>query len=258
MHPSAHVDNVLRLGRQGRSPTEVAKLTGLPRSTVRDWLQGSFPRRATHQRLLGECPRCRGPAHDFAALPADYLYALGLYLGDGYIAEHARGVYRLRIFLDARYPEIVDACEAALHALVPNNKVSRASRSGGFANSTEHSNVEVSAYSRSWVCLFPQHGPGRKHERRIVLEDWQRRLLEAHPEALLRGLVHSDGCRFINTGTNWRHPRYSFSNASADIRRIFCDACDVLGVHWTTAPRTVYVSRKDDVAELDGFIGPKR
>ena len=78
-----------------------------------------------------------------------------------------------------------------------------------------------------------------------------------HPEALLRGLIHSDGCRFINTGTNWRHPRYSFSNLSSDIRRLFCDGCDVLGIHWTVAPRTVYVSRKRDVARLDEFIGPK-
>ena len=29
------------------------------------------------------------------------------------------------------------------------------------------------------------------------------------------------------------------------------DACDVLGVRWTTAPRTVYVSRKRDVGRLD-------
>jgi hypothetical protein len=70
-------------------------------------------------------------------------------------------------------------------------------------------------------------------------------------------LIHSDGCRFINTGTNWRYPRYSFSNRSGDIRGIFCWACDLLDLHWTTAPRTVYVSRKADVARMDEFIGPK-
>ena len=36
-----------------------------------------------------------------------------------------------------------------------------------------------------------------------------------------------------------------------------CDACDLLGLRWTVAPRTVYVSRKDDVALLDKFVGPK-
>lgn len=194
--------------------------------------------------------------HAFAAKPAEYMYLLGMYLGDGCISAHPRGVYRLRLFLDASYPGIIAGCEAAIRTLRPANKLVRLARSGGYANSSANSNIELSAYSRSWPCLFPQHGSGRKHQRPIMLVDWKRMLLETHAEALLRGLIHSDGCRFINTGTNWRHPRYSFNNASADIRRIFCDACDVLGVHWTQAPRTVYVSRKHDVARLDEFIGP--
>ena len=118
---------------------------------------------------------------------------------------------------------------------------------------------EVFSYWKGWPCLLPQHGPGRKHERPIVLADWQRWQVLRNPKLLLRGLIHSDGCRFINTGRGgWRHPRYTFSNASDDIRRIFCDACDLLGIRWTLAPRTVYVSRKVDVAVLDEFIGPKR
>jgi hypothetical protein len=78
-----------------------------------------------------------------------------------------------------------------------------------------------------------------------------------HLEQLLRGLIHSDGCRSINTGRNWRSARYSFSNRSADILRIFTEACSRLDVHWTTAPHTIYVSRVADVARLDAFIGPK-
>ena len=118
--------------------------------------------------------------------------------------------------------------------------------------------VEVYAYSRSWPCLFPQHGPGRKHEREIALTDWQQELVARRPDLLLRGLIHSDGCRSINHGRgNWRIPRYSFSNVSDDIRGIFIAACDLLGLHTTTAPRTVYVSRKADVARMDEFVGPK-
>ncbi len=79
-----------------------------------------------------------------------------------------------------------------------------------------------------------------------------------HPKLLLRGLIQSDGCRFINTGKGgWTCPRYSFCNLSDDVRGIFCDACELVGVRTTHAPRTVYVSRKDDVALLDTFIGPK-
>jgi hypothetical protein len=107
--------------------------------------------------------------------------------------------------------------------------------------------------------LIPQHGPGHKHERPIILAHWQRRLVERYPEQLLRGLIHSDGCRFINTGrANWRWPRYGFANKSAGIRQIFCDGCDCLDLRWTRAgDRQIYVSRKADVARLDEFIGPK-
>lgn len=108
--------------------------------------------------------------------------------------------------------------------------------------------------------LVPQHGPGTKHSRSIVLAGWQQKFASLVPQLLLRGLIHSDGCRFINTGRGgWVCPRYSFSNRSEDIHRIFRDACDLLDLHWTRAGKdTTYVSRKADVAKLDRFVGPKR
>jgi hypothetical protein len=49
-----------------------------------------------------------------------------------------------------------------------------------------------------------------------------------------------------------------FKNASGDILTIFTDALDLLGVHWTqTNARTISVARRDDVAFLDSFVGPK-
>jgi hypothetical protein len=79
---------------------------------------------------------------------------------------------------------------------------------------------------------LPQDGPGRKHLRPIVLTDWQLELPRAHPGALIRGLIHSDGCRVLNqfqtklpTGriASYSYVRYFFSNHSADIRQIFID-----------------------------------
>jgi hypothetical protein len=124
----------------------------------------------------------------------------------------------------------------------------------------------VSAYSRSWPCLFPQHGPGPKHTRPIFLARWQQELAERWPKHLLKGLIQSDGCRFVNTGRGgWRHPRYAFGNVSTDITSIFCSACDCLGLRWTasfpkseSAAVSIYVSRKADVAKLDEFVRPKR
>jgi hypothetical protein len=184
------------------------------------------------------------------ALPAAYVYLLGMYLGDGCLSEHRRAVYKLRISLDARYPGIAAECERAMPAVMPNNRVGRVDHSGWH---------ELFSYSKAWPCLFPQHGPGRKHTREIVLTDWQRSLVARWPALLLRGLIQSDGCRFQNTGRNWSHPRYSFTNLSAGIRTIFCETCDSMGIHWTlSGGKTIYVSRKADVARLDGFIGPKR
>ncbi len=61
----------------------------------------------------------------------------------------------------------------------------------------------------------------------------------------------------MNTGREWRYPRYSFSNRSDDIRAISARACDLVGVAYTHAPYTVYVSRRADVDKLDKFIGSK-
>ena len=159
-------------------------------------------------------------------------------------------MYKLRVFLDRRYPNIVAECEAAMSAVLPFNVVN--------VLLTVSNCYEVFSYSKSWPCLFPQAGTGMKHTRPIELSAWQREWVSLVPKLLLRGLIHSDGCRFINTGRGgWRCPRYTFSNASTDIRQLFCDACDQLGLHWSVAPRTVYVSRKADVARMDEFVGPK-
>ena len=265
MHGRDAVAEVLGLREQGLGARRIAARTDLPVATVRDWLAGRVPR---HSRPTGSeprraCRRCGHERHRFADLPAAYVYLLGLYLGDGCISRHRRGVYRLRIFLDLRYPRIVDECEEAIREVLPANAVNRRERRSNYVDRPESSNVEVSAFSKRWPCLIPQHGPGRKHRRPIVLTAWQRALLDRHPERMLRGLVHSDGCRFINTGRGgWRCPRYGFVNSSEDILRIFCDACDRLGLRWTearkgTGAQTIYVSRRADVERMDGFIGPK-
>ncbi len=80
---------------------------------------------------------------------------------------------------------------------------------------------------------------------------------------LLRGLIHSDGCRVINRvrhpKKSYEYPRYVFSNRSLDIQRIFTTACDELGVSWRQdGPWNISVARRNSVAILDRHIGPKR
>ena len=115
--------------------------------------------------------------------------------------------------------------------------------------------------------LFPQHGPGKKHERKIELVSWQREITHRYTREFIRGLIHSDGSRCMNRFAvrlssgrvgRYAYPRYFFTNYSADIRRIFCEHCELLGIRWTQSnARNISVSHRDSVALLDDFVGPK-
>jgi hypothetical protein len=126
--------------------------------------------------------------------------------------------------------------------------------------------TSVVSYWKHLPCLFPQHGPGRKHLRSIKLEDWQQQLVAQHAEPLLRGLFNSDGCRAANWTTRtvrgevkrYEYPRYMFSNESADIMRLCQQSLDQLTIPWRMPrPNALSVARREAVARLDTFIGPK-
>lgn len=121
---------------------------------------------------------------------------------------------------------------------------------------------DVSSYWKHWPCLIPQHGPGRKHERPIVLSGWQQQIAAAHAESFIRGLIHSDGTRIVATERKGAHvrraPRYVFSNRSEDILQLFRAACEAAGVHCTrSSVKQISVYRKAAVGRLDEFVGPK-
>ncbi len=126
--------------------------------------------------------------------------------------------------------------------------------------------MTVQSNWKHWPCLIPQHGPGRKHNRSMVLQRWQRDVVETHPADFPRGLFHSDGCRVINSTRRlvagefktYRYPRWQFVNASDDIRELCCWALDLVGVAWRqSGPRVISVSRREAVAALDDLVGPK-
>lgn len=83
---------------------------------------------------------------------------------------------------------------------------------------------------------------------------------------MIRGLLHSDGCRTVNTvrrplptGTRtYACPRYFFSSEASDIRGIFSAALDLLDIAWRhNRHNSISVARRDAVAALDEFVGPK-
>lgn len=191
--------------------------------------------------------------------PWSYSYLLGTYLGDGCVSATQKS-YQLVVACDAAYPGIIEDCWTAMTLTLLPGRVScnphRVDRS-----------VRVVGSSPRWPDAFPQHGPGRKHNRKIELMSWQREIVDRFPREFLRGLLHSDGCRTINrfktrlpSGrvAEYAYPRWFFSNRSADIRGLFCEYCERLGVRWTQSnPRNISVSHRRSVALLDSFVPAK-
>ena len=246
MRPARDYERATELLAAGARVCDVERRTGIPRSTINNWRRRGRPgstRRREPWRLTDK--------------PA-YAYGLGLYFGDGHITS-VKSPF-LRLFLDDCYPEIVRAATECLTALF-------SSPVGAYRYAKRGRVVILQVSSASVVEAFPQHGPGVKHKRRIELEPWQREITHAYPRELIRGLIHSDGCRSVNrfktklpSGriAEYEYVRYFFSNLSEDIKDIFCEHCDRLGIRWSRAnPRYVSVHDRASVALLDEFVGPK-
>ncbi|MFJ9377481.1 helix-turn-helix domain-containing protein [Streptomyces sp. NPDC101455] len=237
----------LALLEQGRSLNSVSRQTGISRAAIRSW-----------QRRLEPLPSITTPAPGPPADAQAYAYLLGLYLGDGCVSAHPRGTgYYLRIACADAWSGLIQLCREAIAKVRPGIGVFALQKEGY---------VMVTSYYRHWPHLFPQHGPGKKHDRRIALEPWQQAIVDAHPWEFIRGLVHSDGCRITNWTTRlvggetkrYEYPRYFFTNLSTDIRQLYTDALDTVGVSWKQANAyNISVARKASVALMDTHVGPK-
>lgn len=237
----------LALVAQGRSMNSVSRETGISRAAIRSW-----------QHRLEPLPRMATPDPGPPADDCAYAYLLGLYLGDGCISAHPRGTgFYLRIACADAWPGLLRQCREAITKVRPGIGVYTLKKQGY---------AMVTSYSRHWPSLFPQHGPGKKHERAITLEPWQRGIVAAHPWEFIRGLIHSDGCRITNWTTRlvageqkrYEYPRYFFTNLSGDIIRLFTETLDSVGVQWKQAnDRNISIARKTSVALMDTHVGPK-
>ncbi|MFC4908024.1 helix-turn-helix domain-containing protein [Actinomadura gamaensis] len=258
MYDTRTRERALALLDQGLTVSEASRRSGASRSAFREW---HFRRCAgiAPAAPKAECPRCSIPPTERED-PTAYTYLLGLYLGDGCISrvgDRKKRVWSLRIICADAWPGLIAECTAAMRAVRPANKVRIVPKQGC---------VEINCYSKHWACLFPQLGEGKKHSRRIELADWQQRLVHDHAPAFIRGLLHSDGTRFLNhvrrpspSGDRWyEYPRYNFTNVSDDIRDLFTRALDHLGIAWRQMNKvTISVARAEAVARLDEFVGPK-
>jgi hypothetical protein len=259
MHDIKTRNHALALLADGLTISEVSRRTGVSRWAVRDWRLRIDQDKPLYSTRTAFCVRCETDP----AIPAPtdrYAYLLGLYLGDGYLSrsgDPAKGVWALRVFCADAYPGLKEECAQAMRAVQPDNKVGFIPKVGC---------TEIKSYSRHWPCVFPQHGPGMKHTRKIALEPWQHQAVSLCTEEFLRGLIHSDGNRSVNRvrralkgGERWyEYPRYFFTNESTDILHLFTDALDRLDITWRyNKPNEVSIAKREAVARLDEFVGPK-
>ncbi|HCT78013.1 MAG TPA: transcriptional regulator [Micromonosporaceae bacterium] len=248
MHPPRFRAAAIAWHSEGVPFGEICQRLNLPRSTVINWVYRRHSRPMGPPRTCWRCADTPDPSPD----PAAYAYLLGQYLGDGHLVTTAR-VPVLRISCTDAYPRIMDECEEAMRAVMAKS-VQRV-QSVGCTN--------VQAYSMHWPCLLPQCGPGKKHQRPIVLEEWQREIVAAHAGKFVRGLFHSDGCRALNNvtvrGRRYSYPRYFFYNESTDILKLCGEALDLLGVQWRFNRRnSLSVAKREAVSILDAYVGAKR
>jgi hypothetical protein len=256
MHPPEVKAAALELVAQGLSDCEISRRLRIPRGTIRDWRRPTYaPRESSPARH--PCPHCWRPAKPMCFTPEDYSELLAFYLGDGCLSAHPR-TQRLRVALDEKYPRIIRDFRALLERCFPHNRIDDVQSVGC---------VHVSLYSTHLSCLFPQHAPGRKHERATVLEPWQRQILDAAPWRFIRGCIRTDGCAFINrTDVHRDQPyeylSYEFCNMSKDIVELFVQSCDQVGVFTRVncdrrGRWDVRINRRDSVALMLEHVGRK-
>jgi hypothetical protein len=249
VYPTNVRSDALSLLEDGASLNAVSRQLGISRSALREWCdQGVEPRRRSAHCFVCDC----GDPADAAA----YAALFGFYLGDGCISRLGR-TFMLRVSCDRKHPGIIHDVSRLIESVRPGARIGQVPAPGA---------VVVRNYWNHWPCLFPQHGPGRKHDRALRMDAWPRAVVASSPAAFLRGLFHSDGCRVDNWTARtvagekkrYEYPRWQFVNHSAEIRTWCCEALDLLDIAWRQSNwKTISVSRREPVAELDRLIGPK-
>jgi hypothetical protein len=255
IRPWATVESALRDSDAGLADAANAAKHGVAVKTVRRWRRlyqrRGLPRGRAHTNA--SCPRCENAPLNAPA----YAELFGWYLGDGHITQARRGVYSLHVYNDAQYVGDIERIQSLMRQVKPGGRPHHRSLPGCTLTTVGW---------KHWPCLFPQHGPGRKHERQLGMTDWQWAVVQEHPGEFLRGLFHSDGCRVDNWTTRtvagrtkrYVYPRWHFTNHSREIQQWCKDALDLVGVPWRQSSwKMISVSTRAGVAKLDELVGVK-
>ena len=218
----------MELYSNGSSIKEISDKLEINRSTISNWVRGATGKSFTskvkfNSRLVDtydsiEFMRNLNPSTSDTIRFNVYSYLLGLYFGDGCIYKYPR-TKRFNITLDTKYSELNDYVSKTFELLFGETP-KRIYRKHSNCVDIYHSNCNLGL-------LFPQDGNGKKHDRPIILSEWQRNIINFR--FLLIGLFHSDGCFYKRPNYNKHY--YSFVNKSKDIIDLFSEGLNFHDIH---------------------------
>ena len=233
------VEKILDLHKSGSSQNQIHKLLGFDRTLIRQIIKDpdSYFEKCSVNFDLNLINK------------KSYSFILGVYLGDGCISRtHKENLYRLRISLDQKYKNLNTEIIENLNILFPNNKVS-------LTNTKSSNGCVISVYSSNLLELFPQHDTGLKHDRPIILKEWQKQIVDNHLMDFLKGLFYTDGSFYFSRN----YERCNFTNKSKDIINLCSDALKKLEINHCVSMKNantkyfaylIQIQKKEDMAKI--------
>jgi hypothetical protein len=244
-------NNVLKLFNNGDNKLKISKETGIPYSILKKWVSSKNIKEAyspitNFKKYLNNKIKQKA-----------YSFILAVYLGDGYISTYKTfRAPKLCFSNDKKYIKNTQEWVEKLQILFPDNKVNIYPKRNGNC-------YMIQVYSKKILDLFPQHGIGKKHTRKIRLKTWQNNIVKKYPEEFIRGCIQSDGSIYEQTIKNYKYKNYCFVNKSKDITMLFILALSLKGINkslYYNKARQLFVIQnfnKDQIKILNKIIPSK-
>lgn len=242
----------------GLSDYKVSEKLGISRPNIQRWRKQYFSNSSKMMKRkeileASALKRYGDPNNmDVTKLPSDsYAYILGMYLGDGCLSKSTKcRTCTLYITQNREYDIVVNDCLNHLKNLMKEFDIEP---TVVYRKNSKACDIKInSVYT---LKLFPQHGEGLKHDRKINLEDWQWTHVEKEPWMFIKGLMHSDGSKYFDKYNSKWH--WQFTNRSEDIKDILCQVCDTVGLQWTRCKQNVSFYKSESVIMLNENVGEK-
>jgi DNA-binding transcriptional regulator WhiA len=237
------IDKVLEDYKIGKNKSQLEKDYGVPRGTIRYWINNEDKIYKDKQ----ENKNVDTIVKEICERKAEYNYILGLYLGDGSITSNKMS-YRLRITQDNKYPlSIIDI----------KNKMNTFFNKEATLINGDGKCCVITIFDKNLPLYFPQHDTGKKHDRPILLSDYQRDNIDYLN--LMSGLWMSDGS-FYKTARGYE--AYNFTNKSTDIIALFEECLNNFGIRYRKRMKKnevwiVEITKKSEIVKMKEIVGMK-